>query len=262
MGKRTPEERTVSKQDDAPPFWPPPPGWWQTDWAEDANQLPQRGAQAPASTPVDWGRKATATRTVLRRVMQGTLIGIAAVVALIVVVVVVAVIGLIHDLDKGYSSPPLPPRSQQIPLRRAANLGVGWSLKVLPTSPSAERAATDAEKAHPLPTGTRYFVINLAATYTGHRKGDPGALLGLGIEAVGAHGGTYDGEVNGACLKYVPRPMFGRSGELLRGQTARGYICFEIEASDARTLLLHTGDFSSLSRIGMKGLRNRWFALH
>jgi hypothetical protein len=159
----------------------------------------------------------------------------------------------------GKSSEDIGSRSRPIPVGRAANIGLGWRLKVLRVEPNAERQSKAAEKADPPPQGTHYLLARLALTYHGIGTGNASDLVGLGLRVISGDGASYD-LTNASCGKYVPKPNLGRAEAVSPTQTARGYICFQTP-SDATTLVLHTGDFTGALTVGMKGLHDLWFAL-
>lgn len=193
----------------------------------------------------------------MRRALKWTLIVIGLTLAVGIIGVIGAVVGVLRDLSKNGPSPP--PRSQLVPVGRAADLGAGWRLRVLRVTANAAREVKAAENANPPPSGSRYFLIKLAVTYTGRGKGDPSTLAGYGLEAKGANGASYDTTHNW-CGDYVPKSALGRAGPVFPGQTARGYLCFQIAANDARTLVLYAGNSSEFFRVD--GLKRVWFALH
>lgn len=170
----------------------------------------------------------------------------------------------------GYSG--LGSRSHPIPVGRAADIGDGWRLKVLRVTPKAKRVARTEAKATPPPKRSRYLLIRLVLTYTGNGGQVPSERAGLaakgywsdvlsnGLKTIGTHGASYT-DTNNPCGIFVPGREDWAPVVLHPGQTARGYLCIQIPANDARTLLLHTGYFHGLLEFGVKGLRDRWFVL-
>jgi hypothetical protein len=174
-------------------------------------------------------------------------------------ILVVGALAALNGCGGSKSNDGLGSRSRPISVGRGADIGLGWKLKVLRVEPNAERETKAAEEANPPPQGTHYLLVRLALTYEGIGTGNASDLVGLGLRVIGGHGATYD-LTNASCGTYVPKPNLERADAVSTTQTARGYICFQT-ATDATTLLLHAGDFTSALTVGMKGLHDVWFAL-
>jgi hypothetical protein len=208
-------------------------------------------------------------RTV-RKIVKWTLIVLG---LLVVAAIVGAALGL-GNKGKGSNGPTsgLGSRSDPIPIGKVADIGGGWRLKVLQVTPNANREVIAAEKTAnplgpnpPLPKGARDFLVKLALRYGGGGRGDLKSLVGIGLNVMGVHNASYTLTDN-SCADFLPKRLdLSQGGDIFSGQTARGSVCFQIAANDARSLLLYPGYSkvtkellgSSLPKIGKV-----WFALH
>jgi hypothetical protein len=170
-----------------------------------------------------------------------------------------AIIGtVLEQLDSGASRSHRPPIRRAIPVGRAANIGNGWTLKMLRVTPRAERKARAEAKATPPPRGSRYFLIRLALTYAGSGKGPIRGVVEYGLQVVSADGVSYS-IFHNPCDIFTPDPDLEFAEAVHPGQTARGYLCMQIGHA-ARPRLLHTGNFPDFFS-DPTGLDDRWFAL-
>jgi hypothetical protein len=206
---------------------------------------------------------------VVRRTVKWTLIVLG---LLMVALIVGAVLGF-GNKSKSSSGPGgTGSRSDPVPMGKAADVGGGWRLKVLHVTPNANRQVLAAEKAaNPLgpwtrvPKGAQDFVVNLVVTYTGGGKGDLHSLLNLGLGAIGAHNASYNLTDN-SCADFLPKRLdLSQHGDVFSGQTARGKVCFQIAANDAKTLLLYPA-YSKFTKAflgnSLPKLNKTYFALH
>jgi hypothetical protein len=140
-------------------------------------------------------------------------------------------------------------RANPIPIGDAARIG-DWSIAVQRVAPEGTEAVLAENQFNDPPQdGRQFFLINLAATFSGANSG---SVLGdLRFQAVG--------ESNVAYTTYDPScgvvPNELDFTEVFSGGTIEGNICFQIESGDEQSLLLYIEPGFSLEE------ERIWFAL-
>jgi preprotein translocase subunit SecG len=212
-------------------------------------------------------RSRSGARGFVRKTIRWTLIVVG---LLVVLSIVLAVFG---GTDTGKTTKGAA-RSHPVPLRRAAAIGGGWTLKVLKVTPNANRQVVAVPMSqiseggighanHAPPPGAQDFMILVSLKYTGGGKGDAGNVVHYGLHAMGAHNATYD-LVTDSCGNAWPKPNLQDAGVLFSGRSMRGNICFQIAKNDVRSLRMYTGkaaDEGILFVSPPEGMKRVWFAL-
>jgi hypothetical protein len=199
---------------------------------------------------------------VMRRTVKWTLIVLG---LLMAALIVGAVLGL-GNKSKGGNAPTSGPgsRSDPIAIGRAADIGAGWRLKVLHVTPNADSLVAHAVNGTKPPKGARDFLIKLAVTYLGGGKGDLQSLVTNGLTVMGVHNASYN-LIQNPCGEFMrERFDLAQVGSVFSGQTARGNVCFQIAANDAKTLMLYPGYSKDATALfgNLPKLNKVWFALH
>jgi hypothetical protein len=135
-----------------------------------------------------------------------------------------------------------------LPMGTAANILGGVVMKV-------NSANANVQLSPAAPTGDQYFDANVTVTNTGHSLISP--FGDIGFMAVGNQGASY---FEDTCPSPGPEPPLQGSIPIQPGQSASGYVCWQIATNDAATLELATSD-GTLDYPG-QGVRTAWFALH
>jgi hypothetical protein len=146
----------------------------------------------------------------------------------------------------------VPPGDHSNPIRpgKAAMLAGGWRFKVNSATLDADAEVeavvdpwTGLPANLPPPAGYQYALVNASMTNVNSPSGNLGGYVKNGIEADGST--SYQP----GC---IPAPLdLSSVAQVQSGQTATGYLCFEIRSTDAHALIL-----AGASKIG-----TTWFAL-
>ncbi len=137
-----------------------------------------------------------------------------------------------------------------IPLGTAADIGRGWTLKIVAYNPSANPVVAAASNLNsPPPDGSVFIVFTVEATFSGfegHVEAPPYVLL----QGVGPTGTLYYG--TSVMYALPPEPAFDNVGEVPIGGVASGNIVQYVDEADAVGLIAFVED--------VFGGRNVYFA--
>jgi len=137
-------------------------------------------------------------------------------------------------------------RDHPIPLGTIAGVGNGWRVRVNSVMPSGQLSP-------PAPIGAQYFSANVTIAYFGGGSATPEDSLTW--QATGSHRTPYNPGLN-PCPYPGPQPPLPTFNPIVSGQSATGYVCWQIAANDAGSLEMYFGS-GSLDFPG-----TTWFALH
>jgi hypothetical protein len=137
-------------------------------------------------------------------------------------------------------------RNKPIPPGTDAAVGNGWHVRINSVLPNAQLFP-------PPPAGADYFAANVTIGYSGQGSSTPENYLTW--QATGTHHITYD-PGSDPCPNQGPQPPLDTYDPVLSGQSVSGYVCWEIQTSDASSLELFFGSG------GLNYPGTTWFALH
>ena len=113
------------------------------------------------------------------------------------------------------------------PKGEVADLGEGWTIKVLGFTPDAsEIIASAADWNDPAPVGRTYSLVDVAVTYDGTEE--PASLLSLSFFVVGNSNVAVHRNCN---VSEIPNQL-DKWGELYPGAAVSGQLCFAVPAGD------------------------------
>jgi hypothetical protein len=136
-------------------------------------------------------------------------------------------------------------RTDPIPLGTAKQIGPWMTVQV-------NSATSNVQLSPVAPVGFEYFDAKLTLTYTGNFPVTAGNLK---YKAAGSQITPYDPSSNG-CPAPGPQPALDSSAPINPGQSASGYVCWLIAASDESSLALYFGSGT------LNYPATTWFALH
>jgi hypothetical protein len=136
-------------------------------------------------------------------------------------------------------------RGHPIPLGTEADAGNGWHVRINSVTPNVQLSP-------PAPASAEYFDVNVTIEYLGSGSSTPEQYLTW--QVAGSHT-TYSTGSN-PCPYPGPQPGLPMYNPIYSGQAATGYVCWQIAASDASSVVLYLGS-GSLDYPG-----TTWFALH
>jgi hypothetical protein len=150
-------------------------------------------------------------------------------------------------------------RLNPYPLRTAVGIAPGWKLTVNSAILNAKNANTLVESVKtnpPPPPGAQYALINLTMTNLDIAGGWASNLGNFLRQQMGAEG-VGNARYNADTCK-PPLPDLALVGQINAGQSETGNLCYLIESSDARTLVLS----GWVGMGGSVGEHQIWIALH
>jgi hypothetical protein len=137
-------------------------------------------------------------------------------------------------------------QAHPIPLSTDADVGGGWHVRV-------NSVTTEVPLSPPPQAGAEYLDANVTIGYLGGGSRTP--EQDLTWQAVGSHKTPYSIGAN-PCPYPGPQPALQTYNPLLSGQSATGYVCWQIAINDASSLELYFGSGN------LNYPRTTWFALH
>jgi hypothetical protein len=137
-------------------------------------------------------------------------------------------------------------RDHPIPLGTEADVGAGWHVRI--------NSVTDnVQLSRPPPAGAEYFDASATISYLGEGSSTP--AQDLGWQVVGNYQAIYSPGSN-PCPNPGPEPPLPTYTPIYSGQSATGYVCWQVATNDAGSLELYFGSGSFAFP------RTTWFALH
>lgn len=133
-------------------------------------------------------------------------------------------------------------RDNPIPMGTAVDVGSGWTLKVNSASVEGTEEILAANEFNDLPPdGKQYVLVNVTAGYTGP---DDSSVLSVELKVLGesTNKPTANYETTNAVVP--PEPQF-LGNELFKDGEETGNVVFEIDSTDAETLVLIGQSFGS-----------------
>src|SRR5205823_15125226 len=132
------------------------------------------------------------------------------------------------------------------PLGMEANVGGGWHVRVNSRTPNVQLSP-------PPPAGAEYFAAYVTIGYFGGGSSTP--EQDLTWQLVGSHHTTYT-PGSDPCPYPGPQPALPTYDPLLSGQSATGYVCWQIATNDESSLELYFGSGT------LNYPATTWFVLH
>ena len=137
-------------------------------------------------------------------------------------------------------------RDHPIPLGTEADIGGGWHVRINSVTPNVQLS-------RPPPAGAEYFDANATISYFGGGSRTP--AQDLGWQVVGNYQAMYSPGSN-PCPNPGPQPSLPMYTAIYSGQSATGYVCWQVATNDASNLELYFGSGSFAFP------RTTWFSLH
>lgn len=143
--------------------------------------------------------------------------------------------------------PPPPPaqgtRTNPYPVGADIQLGDGWRMKVVSSTPDATAAVLAENMFNDPPrAGEQFFIARVTATYIG--SGSDTFDGSYRLRAVGASSVSYSTFENQCGV--IPDPI--SSAEVFSGGAITGNVCWAVRSSDASTLVLYDDPISSVPK--------------
>jgi hypothetical protein len=137
-------------------------------------------------------------------------------------------------------------RDHPIPLGTDTDVGGGWHVRINSATPNVQLST-------PPPVGAEYFDVNATISYFGPGSSTP--AQDLAWQVVGSHRAMYSPGSN-PCPNPGPQPPLPTYDPIYSGQSATGYVCWQIATNDESSLELYFGSGT------LNYPATTWFALH
>lgn len=161
------------------------------------------------------------------------------------------------DDDEGGGTPSATPatgpgssRAEPAPIGTAVRIA-GWDVRVLSVEPDGSEIVLADSFNDPPAAGNQFFLVEIEATYVGEEESST-FFFDVTLKALGPSNVAYDS--NADCGFFEGE--LDDTRDVFRGGTIRGYVCWEVSASDAVSLLMYAEP-----GFGFEQSDRRWWSL-
>ena len=141
------------------------------------------------------------------------------------------------------ASGPVGSFTNPVPLGDSADVGGGWSLRVINVIPDAtEQVMAENQFNEPPAEGRQFFLITVSLTNGSDTPASP--LTVVGFSAVGVSAVAYQ-PFEDSC-GVIPNEL--SIAEVFPGGTTEGNICFSVRSDDVDSLILYTDSYITFDR--------------